>query len=49
MKKITASDLFFNLYNEGNLKNATEFLNMYPYFNDVFTPAELVKDFENRL
>jgi len=49
LKKLTASDLFFNLYNEGSLKNAQEFLNFYPYFQDTFTAKELAEDYQERV
>lgn len=48
-KKLTVSDLFFNLFNEGTKEEAKEFLELYPYFKDVFTPEELSQDFKNRL
>jgi len=48
-KKLTASDLFFNLYTEGTEENAKEFLNNYPYFRGVFTPKELAQDFLDRI
>jgi len=48
-KKLTASDLFFNLYCNGTEKEAKEFLKMFPYFKDTFTVKELSEDFQNRL
>jgi hypothetical protein len=47
-KKLTASDLFFNLYNEGTEANAQEFLALYPFFKEIFTAKELSADFINR-
>ena len=48
-KKLTASDLFFNLYQDGTEKEAEEFLQKFPYFQDVFTAKELSKDFQDRV
>lgn len=48
-KKLCASDVFFNLYNDGTEQEAQEFLEQYPFFNDVFTPQELSQDFQNRV
>lgn len=48
-KRTTASDVFFNLYQDGTLSEAQEFLSLYPYFRDVFTPEELVQDFQDRV
>jgi hypothetical protein len=48
-KKITASDVFFNLYTNGTVQEAQEFLESYPYFKDVFTAEKLTQDFQHRL
>ncbi len=48
-KKITASDLFFNISGEGTIEDAKVFLDTYPFFKDVFTAKDLAKDYRNRL